>query len=103
MRTDVANNAGAHGHHDGHGGKIATRLQECGGDEEQADEEQGGGGSVVRYQLGGVPIEVVHQNVFRVGSCRVPIHELVLRGVDAEEHLQHRDERNEGEDVEYCR
>ena len=98
----VADYAGAEGHHDAYGGKVTRGLQQRGGDEEQADEEQRGGGAVLVHELRGVPVHVVHHNLFHAYALCAPGDEDIVVAVYAEEELEHGYERHEREYVEHC-
>ena len=99
--ADVAHNAGADGHHRGHGGKITAGLHAGGDHQKQTDNQERGAGTVLLNELCGVEIEVVDENVFHRLSCRIPCDERIVRLVGAKEQVEHRDDGEERKDVEH--
>ena len=102
-RTDVAHNARAHGHHNGHRGEVTPCFQERGSHKEETDKEQRGRGAISGHQLRRIVVQVIDQNVLRIHARRIPGNELVAVAVNTEEHLQHRNERQKRKDIEHGR
>ena len=97
---DVAHDAGAHRNHDSDGSKIASCLEKRRCHEEDANDEERVFRAVGVHQLRSVPIHVVHHDVFDAHSGGSPRNEFIFVLVDSEEQLQHRNDGDEGKDVQ---